>query len=257
MKEKQDVCFFYDPVNVGHLISGSSAFSKSTRAGWGSCPFSAGANGHIPEQGRQSSLCNDLPCSGAEGETCGMFFKSLSRPSPCLLQGEAFFPGITVWILMQFPGRHCVDSDAAASFGLWFPPIVHITRFGRQDSALRCFPVCACILSRVRLSVAPWTVTHQAPLSMGFPRQEQWSGWPFPPPGHLLGPGIQHGSMPGRFFTPEPAGKPLLVSYSCSNKLLDILTHIKKIYSLVVTGLGPRCWQDFICFYKILAFSSL
>ena len=43
---------------------------------------------------------------------------------------------------------------------------------------------------RVRLSVTPWTVARQAPLSMGFPRQEDWSGLPFPPPGHLPDPGI-------------------------------------------------------------------
>ena len=41
-------------------------------------------------------------------------------------------------------------------------------------------PVCAQSLSRVRLFVAPWTTAHQAPLSMGFSRQEYWSGLPFP-----------------------------------------------------------------------------
>ena len=38
--------------------------------------------------------------------------------------------------------------------------------------------------------VIPWTVTCQAPLSMGFPRQEYWSRLPFPPPGDLPDPGI-------------------------------------------------------------------
>ena len=37
--------------------------------------------------------------------------------------------------------------------------------------------------------MTPWTVAHQAPLSMGFPRQEYWSGWPFPSPGDS--PGIE------------------------------------------------------------------
>ena len=37
----------------------------------------------------------------------------------------------------------------------------------------------------------PWTVVHQAPLSMGFSQQEYRSGMPFPPPGHLPDPGIQ------------------------------------------------------------------
>ena len=37
----------------------------------------------------------------------------------------------------------------------------------------------------------PWTVAHQAPLSMGFPRQEYWSGQPFPSPRDLPDPGIE------------------------------------------------------------------
>ena len=37
----------------------------------------------------------------------------------------------------------------------------------------------------------PWTVAHYAPLSMGFPGQEYWSGLPFPSPGNLLNPGIE------------------------------------------------------------------
>ena len=48
-------------------------------------------------------------------------------------------------------------------------------------------------LSRVRLFATPWTVAHQAPLSMGFSRQEYWSGLPFPSPGNLPNPGIKLG----------------------------------------------------------------
>ena len=66
----------------------------------------------------------------------------------------------------------------------------------------------ACMLSHfgcVHLFVTPWTVAHQAPLSMGFSRQEYWSGLPCPPPGDLLDPGIEPGSLisptlSGRFF---------------------------------------------------------
>ena len=43
----------------------------------------------------------------------------------------------------------------------------------------------------VRLFATPWIVPHQAPLSLGFPRQEYWSGLPCPPPGDLLDPGIE------------------------------------------------------------------
>ena len=52
-----------------------------------------------------------------------------------------------------------------------------------------------CMLSRfscVQLFATRWTVTHQARLSMGFSRQEHWSGLPCPPPGDLSDPGIEH-----------------------------------------------------------------
>ena len=49
-------------------------------------------------------------------------------------------------------------------------------------------------LSCVRLFAAPWTVAYQASPSMGFSRQEYWSGLPFPSPGDLPDPGIEPGS---------------------------------------------------------------
>ena len=48
-----------------------------------------------------------------------------------------------------------------------------------------CVCVCVHVLRRVRFFVAQWIVARQAPLSMGFPRQEYWSGLSFPPPGDL------------------------------------------------------------------------
>ena len=67
--------------------------------------------------------------------------------------------------------------------------------------------LCACVLncfSRVRLFATPWTVAHQAPLSMGFFRQEYWSG--LPPLGDLSNPGIEplfliSLALAGKFFT--------------------------------------------------------
>ena len=47
------------------------------------------------------------------------------------------------------------------------------------------------MLSRVQLFVTLWTIAHQAPLSMGFPKQEYWNGLPFPPPEDLPDPGIK------------------------------------------------------------------
>ena len=58
--------------------------------------------------------------------------------------------------------------------------------------------------------VTPWTVAHQAPLSMGFPRQEYWSELLVPFPGDSPDPGIEPVShaLAGRFFTTEPPEKP-------------------------------------------------
>ena len=51
------------------------------------------------------------------------------------------------------------------------------------------------LLSRVRLFAAVWTVAFEAPLSMGFSRQEYWSGLPFPSPGDFLDPGLEPESL--------------------------------------------------------------
>ena len=64
------------------------------------------------------------------------------------------------------------------------------------------------MLNRVQLFVTPWTAACQAPLSMGFPRQEYWSGLPFPPPGDLPDPGIE----PVTLVSPALAGGFLTIS---------------------------------------------
>ena len=68
-------------------------------------------------------------------------------------------------------------------------------------------------LSRVRLFATPWTVAYQAPPSMGFSRQEYWSGLPFPSPGDLPDPGIEpkSPSFQADALTSEPPGKPMMM----------------------------------------------
>ena len=65
-------------------------------------------------------------------------------------------------------------------------------------------------LSRVRLFETLWTVAYQAPSSMGFSRQEYWSRLPFPSPGDLPHPGVEHRSpaFQADTLTSEPPGKP-------------------------------------------------
>ena len=73
--------------------------------------------------------------------------------------------------------------------------------------------MCVFSPSVVSDSVTPWTVACQAPLSVGFPRQEYWSGLPFPSPGDLTHPGIEPTSpgLTGGLFIAEPPGKPWML----------------------------------------------
>ena len=70
------------------------------------------------------------------------------------------------------------------------------------------------VISRVRLFAALWPVAHQAPLSMGFSRQEYWSGLPFPPPGDLPHSGIE----PASPVSPAQQVDSLLLSHQGSPK---------------------------------------
>ena len=87
-------------------------------------------------------------------------------------------------------------------------------------------------------SVTPWTVAHQAPLSIGFSRQKYWSRLPFPPPGDLPDPGIEPASLvspalAGRFFTTEPPGNPLgpSESESESHSVMSDSLQLHELYS--------------------------
>ena len=80
-----------------------------------------------------------------------------------------------------------------------------------------------CSVAQSRLFATPWTVARQAPLFVGFSRQDYWSGLPCPPPGDLPDPGIesrssalQEDSLPS-----EPPGKPAGVINAIS-ELLEI-----------------------------------
>ena len=88
--------------------------------------------------------------------------------------------------------------------------------------------------------MTPWTVAHQAPLSMGFPRQKYWSGLPFPSPGDLLDPGIilESPALAGVFFSTEPLRLTLL------QKVLYFILMPSEFRSLRVheRGLETNVW---------------
>ena len=93
----------------------------------------------------------------------------------------------------------------------------------------------ACSLSPVWLCGSPWTVAHQAPLSMGFSRQEDWRGLPFPLSGNPPYPGIEPPSpVPPALqvdsLPPEPSGKPPIQP----NSIYYIAYYSKKVCVLFI-----------------------
>ena len=97
---------------------------------------------------------------------------------------------------------------------MWEEPTAAQEGFGERASLAHFVKLKMPMPARLSCSAAtPWTVVHQAPLSLGFSRQEYCRGLPIPPPGDLPDPGIEPESpgspvMAGRFFTTEPPGKP-------------------------------------------------
>ena len=84
--------------------------------------------------------------------------------------------------------------------------------------------------SCVQLFAAPWTVAHQAPLFMGFSRQEYWSGLPFPPLGYLPNPGIECSvpappALQADSLPTEPAGEPGR-NHSCMLLSMSAMKHL-------------------------------
>ena len=117
-------CFFDDPSDVGNLLSGSSAFSKTSLNIW---KFTV----HV------------LLKPGLENFE--HYFTSMRDECNC----------VVVWTFFGINIYNCYLSVISCAY------------------ILSCF-------SCVRLFATPRTVAHQAPLSMGFPRQEYWNGFPFP-----------------------------------------------------------------------------
>ena len=99
----------------------------------------------------------------------------------------------------------CISSKWENFLLVFFRTIIRILTM----CVLSCF-------SCVQLFAVPWSVTHQAPLSMGFSRQECWNGLPCPPPGALPNPGIE----PKSLMSPELAGGFLTTSIALEAQIL-------------------------------------
>ena len=102
-------------------------------------------------------------------------------------QGTAIRYVYTDSLFFRFPS-HVSHTERGVEFPVLCSGFSLVMYFIHVCCLLSCF-------SRVRLFTTPRTVARQAPLSMGFSRQEYWSGLPFPPPGDLPDPGMEPTSL--------------------------------------------------------------
>ena len=110
------------------------------------------------------------------------------------------------------------NAGGAVSNPVWGAKILHALQPKNQNIKQQKYynkfsdsvPVKVLVAQSCPTLETPWTVAHQAPLSMGFSRQEYWSGLPFPSPEDLPHPGIEPGSpaLQADTLAPKPPGKP-------------------------------------------------
>ena len=94
-----------------------------------------------------------------------------------------------------------------------------------NERLLCAVALCMRVHAQTCLTLQPlWTAACQAPLSMGFFRQEYWNGLPFPPPGALPNPAIEPVSPA------EPPGNPLVCGFISVNSVLSILLYITDLF---------------------------
>ena len=170
------------------------------------------------------TLCNPVdsspPGSSVHRILCARILERVTRPSSRDLPNPGIEPGIPhcSWILyhLSHQGSPRILERIAC-------PFHRGTSLPRNWTSVSCIAgrfftswatreVCGCSISevsRVQLMATPWTVAHQAPPSMGFSRQEYWSGMPFPSPGDLPDSGIEprSPSLQADALTSEPPGK--------------------------------------------------
>ena len=105
------------------------------------------------------------------------------------------------------------------------------------------------MLSRVWLFVTPWTIAYQAPLTMGFSRQEYWRGLPFSSPGDLPNPGIEPGSpaLQTDALPSEPPGN-YYYTYQIADPAVGCLcalcTFISVFLSIIIIFFIALRWDD-------------
>ena len=103
------------------------------------------------------------------------------------------------------------------------------------------------LLSHVPLCVTPWTVAHQAPLCLGFSRQEYWSGLPCLPPRDLPDPGIEPAlllshALAGGFFTTSTTWEVTLLPQGPSKRQvtgISLVVQWIRLCTSIAVGMDP------------------
>ena len=124
--------------------------------------------------------------------------------APCVFQLSFFLAWciLSVYLSIHPPIHLSACLSVYLSVYVSIHPSIHLPAY----LSIYLYHLTVCALSRVQLFVVPWTVACQTPLSMGFPRQEYWSGLPFLPSGDLPNPSLL---IAGKLFGTQPPGKPL------------------------------------------------
>ena len=117
-----------------------------------------------------------------------MPFSQIIPPSPSPTESKRLFYTSVSLLLSHIQGYHLPERDCSRFFPLSSPDfIISIKQPLGTNHYCYCF-TCSFVSDSF---LTPWFIACQAPLFMGFPRQEYWSGLPFPSPGDLLNPGIK------------------------------------------------------------------
>ena len=159
---------------------------------------------------------------GIWGKTiqCPVYIWHMNQPSYCEL---CFFPLTSDWM-----------SDYILPLGIRIHPLWSCCIHTELSKSLTSSSKCQA-LSCVWLTATPWTVAHQGPLSIGFSRQEYWSGLPFPPPGESSQPRDRTwlSCIEDRFFTMWPtreAHNETIPGFSISRNCDEVILIVLIIY---------------------------
>ena len=104
---------------------------------------------------------------------------------------------------------------------------------GKTTMKLKCSMFVLSRFSRTRFFATIWTIAHYIPLSMGFSRQEYWSGLPCPPPGYLYNPGIEPESFMSPKFSPVQSLSHVRLFVTPWTAACQALLSITKYWSLI------------------------